>query len=125
MHHRRAPSAATHQVAFIAKIPFRRPVRVIDQASAADCASIPQPAGSSSADPGGEKLAEHPENRNGQENKFHAPRVDPAQIAPHRRHRRATGKPQLPAAILLRADIGSTKSIVVVTGSPVIFLSNW
>jgi len=53
-----------------------------------------------------------PRNRSGK---------DPA----HRSHRRPAGKPHLPALIDFRADIRSTKSIVVVTGSPVILFNNW
>src|SRR6267154_40128 len=106
MHHRRAGSPRLDQVGLQREIPFRRSVRVIDEHQPRivfQAFGLPDHGLLILTE---KNLTKHSENRGRQEKQI--PRrheIDPAQVPPHRRHRRAAGEPQLPAAILLRADV--------------------
>src|SRR5712664_3683758 len=106
MHHRRTRPSRFDQVSLQREIPFRWPVRVIDQHQpriVLQSFRLPDHRFLVLAQ---KDFAEYLENRNRQKEKI--PRrheIDAAQIPPHRRHRRPAREPHLPAAILLRADI--------------------
>jgi len=106
MHHGPASPPRLDQVGLQREIPLRRPVRVVDQHQPRivfQSFRLPDHRLLILAE---KDLAEDPENRNRQEEQI--PRrheIDPANIPPHRRHRRAAREPHLPAAIFLCADI--------------------
>src|SRR5713226_7631256 len=106
MYHRRARPPRLDQVGFQREVPLRRPVRIINQYQPRVVPQSLRLLDHRLLVLAEKNLAKDPENRNWQEKQI--PRrheIDAAQIPPHRRHRRAAGKPQLPAAILFRADI--------------------
>src|SRR5580658_2312225 len=109
MHHRCTRSPCFQQVGLQPEIPLRRPVRIVNQHQPRIVLQslrlldhrllvLPQ-----------KFFRKHPENPNRQEQIPRRHKINPAQIAPHRRHRRPARKPQLAAANLFRPDIWQNK----------------
>ena len=109
MDHRRTGSPRFQQVGLQPEIPFRRPVRIIDQHQPRVVLQpfglqdhrllvLPQ-----------KFLRKYSENPNGHQQVPRRHEINPAKIAPHRRHRRPARKPQLPGPNLFRPDIWQNK----------------
>ncbi len=109
MHHRRTRPPRLQQIRLQPEIPLRRPVRIIDQHQPRVVLQpfglqdhrllvLPQ-----------KFLRKYSENPNGHQQVPRRHEINPAKIAPHRRHRRPARKPQLPAPNLFRPDIWQNK----------------
>src|SRR5882724_496457 len=110
MHHRRTRPPRLDQVRFQREIPLRRTVRIVDEHKPRIVLQPFRFLNHRLLVLAEKHFAEHAENRNRQKEQI--PRrheVDPAQIPPHRRHRRPAGKPHLSALIDLRAQVRQHK----------------
>jgi len=109
MHHRRTRPLRLQQIRFQPEIPLRRPVGIINQHQTRIVFQslglqnhrllvLPQ-----------KFLRKYSKNPNRQQQIPSRNKINPAKIAPHRRHCRAARKPQLPAPNLFRPDIRQNK----------------
>ena len=113
------PSAAFfQQIRLKGEIPFGGPVRIVDEHEAGIVFQALGLADHRFLILAQKCFGESAENEYGKGNIPRCHKINPAKIPPHRRDGRAAGKPEFAVRMF-----GKTKSIVVVTGAPVIFFN--